>query len=525
MEILQQTINLLSEPPGSVIYHLVTLFALQVVFAISYSRWRRSPDDSQAQRLVWASAAIFAGRLVLLFVGLFNSGDPQQAAIILPPLEQAINTMTIALLVWSLIPHSRSSPRLPDIVLVIILVLTGVVYLFFAQEWSNQIDAGVNYYNSTLQATIWSVSQITILTAGLAYLLLKAGLKEVLPIIMIVVLLLATVAHLFNHNEFIPTDTNVPYLIRFGYLIVFPLWAVYAYQYTLTPLLETESTYRTSAGRFSSALEEAAQIIATRQPQRRIAKSIDMAADLMEAEFVAIGLLDQQDDRYLRFTSNLKDENSAESKFWVINLNQQTTFGLALTQGNTMELIPEGIGARQLHDFYKTVGIDPKGPLLVHPLAANGTNIGLLIVAADAEKENWSFEKKDLLPGIAKYQAQAILNSQMPSDSPVVVPPPPGPRDTTSKVPSAILLDQARLYGLRAEIEQLQTSLKQSKLETKQAEAKALAAQKQARYLAAALRIAQQTAPNSREPEESINDTVITTPKNRSPSTTEAPDT
>lgn len=524
MEFLQQTIKLLSEPPGSVIYHLVTLFALQIVFAISFSRWRRNPDDFHAQRLAWASAAIFAGRLILLFVGLINSSNPQQAASILPPLEQAINTMSIALLLWSLIPQSRRSERLPDIILVTILVLSGAMYLFFANAWQYQVNAGVTNYNSTVQAAIWTISQIIILTVGLAYVMLKTGLKEALPVIIIVVLILATVAQLFNKNEFIPTDTNIAYMIRFGYLIAFPLWAVYAYQYTLTPLLATQSTLRTSSSKFGSSLEEAAQVIATRQPQRRIVKSIEMTSDLLEAEFVALGLLDQHNPQHMLFSSNLKDEDSGELKSWMINLNRQTALNLALTQGTTMELLAEGIGARQLHDFYSTIGIDPKGPLLIHALTANETNVGLLIAAAPPDKKNWPVEKRDLMPGLANYQAQAILNSQMPSEPPVVVPPLPGPRDSTNTVPSAILLDQVQLHGLRVERDELQRNLDKAKLKTKKAEAKALAAQKQARYLAAALRAAQQSGSDTGDATESTVDTMITPSNQRSSRAAEAPE-
>lgn len=516
MDFLQQSIRLLSEPPGNVVYHLVTLFALQVVFAISFSRWRRYPEDSQAQRLTWASAAIFAGRFVLLLVGLLNNDNPQQLAAILPPLEQAINTMSIALLVWSLIPQPSDSSRLSDIILVVILVLSGVLYLFFAQEWQSQVASGVTYYNGTLQATIWAIVQILVLVAGLAYLLFQTGLQDALPIITIVVLLLTTVAHLFNQNELVASDTNIPYAVRFGYLIAFPLWAVYAYQNTLTPLLAAQSKHKSSVTRFGSSLDEAAQIISTRQLQRRIAKSIDMASDLLEAKFVAIGLVDRQTPFQLHFKSNLKDENSGSEKSWTIELNQLTAFDLALTQGNTIELLSEGLGARQLHEFYGIVGIDPQGPIMIHSLAVDERTIGLLLAAASAEQKNWTTEKRDLMPGIAKYQAQAILNSQTP-EAPIVSSPTPEPRKSTSNtVPSAILLDQVHLHSLRVENNELRTALDKSKLETKKAEAKALAAQKQARYLAAALRAAQHASFEVGDEDQSNIDTIISGPKNRS---------
>ena len=111
MDLTRQIIQIISEPPGSFIYHLVTLLALQVVFAISYSRWRRQPEDEYARNMSWAAGAIFFGRLILLLAGLYLTRDPLSAAAILPPLEQAINTASVLLLVWSLVPPLERFPR------------------------------------------------------------------------------------------------------------------------------------------------------------------------------------------------------------------------------------------------------------------------------------------------------------------------------------------------------------------------------------------------------------------------------
>jgi hypothetical protein len=67
---LSDLIELVSQPPGNVIYHLITLFALQIVFALSFSRWRRNRHDRQALRMVWAAGSIFLLRLGLLLAGL-----------------------------------------------------------------------------------------------------------------------------------------------------------------------------------------------------------------------------------------------------------------------------------------------------------------------------------------------------------------------------------------------------------------------------------------------------------------------
>jgi hypothetical protein len=90
MALLEQAIQLLSEAPGNVIYHLMTLFALQAVLAISLSQWRRDQTDRLAWRMVWGSAAILVARVAFLLVELLVQRDPLTAVSIVPPLEQAV---------------------------------------------------------------------------------------------------------------------------------------------------------------------------------------------------------------------------------------------------------------------------------------------------------------------------------------------------------------------------------------------------------------------------------------------------
>ncbi len=492
MDFLLEIIRLLSEPPGNIIYHLITLLALQVVFAMSYSRWRRDDNDLLAQRLMWASAAIFLGRVLLLLAGLFYNQEPQKAAAILPPLEQAANTATVLLLVWSLIPSPKRWPRLWDILLIVSLVLITILYLFFAQEWAEQIDSGVAYYGGTPQAIVWGIIQISVLIAGMISLLLDSGKREPLAAIILSILLFAAIINLWNYAEFIPTDTNVPYWTRFGYLLAFPLWAIFAYQHYLSPILISESAYEDSVTRFGAALDGAAEVIVTRQRERRILKSLDMATHLLDAAFVSIGVVDRRNTQRINFSSNSIDAYSSTVKQWAIDLSRHPTLNAAIHQGQTVELLATGLGARQLHEFYNAYGSDPLGPLMIHPLVKNGSNIGLLVIAAKPNQEEWAADLKSLLPGLAAFISQAITNTSVKAVQYAAVPPTPMPREANETVPSAILLDQVRLSSLQAERDELKSALEEAVARRKQAEEKALVIQKQARYLAAALRAAQQ---------------------------------
>lgn len=498
MDFTRQIIELLSEPPGSFIYHIITLFALQVVFAISYSRWRRQREDEYARNMSWAAGAIFLGRLILLIAGLSLSRNPAAAASILPPLEQAINTASILLLVWALIPSMARHPRALDILLIILLVLTGVMYLFFAQEWQNQIASGETAFHGTTQASIWTMMQIAALAIGFGYLLFYGRSLGALPPIIIGVLLVCTVIHLWNYPEFVPTDTNVAYWIRLGNLIAIPLWAVYAYTYAMTPLLESESKFQDSVEKFGGSLEQAAQVIATQQPPRRIAYSLQMANQMFDTSFSAIGLIDPEDNDIVDFHVMLPDQSPGEITNQELALSEHATLVTALGQDGSTQLLRSGLGSRQLYGFFEAVDIEPSSSLLVCPLGSNGDKIGILVLPAPGDADHWPEEAQNLVPGLAHFVTQALLNSQVqpPAEEPEPLPllPP-----ASTAVPAAIIMDRVRVQDLEQQLASLREDLSEAEKKRRHAEANAAAAQKQARYLAGALRTVQ-SFPESARP-------------------------
>ena len=496
MDITRQIIELLSEPPGSFIYHIVTLFALQVVFAISFSRWRRRPEDDYARNMSWAAAAIFAGRLILLAAGLLLGRDPAMAADYLPPLEQAVNMASIILLVWALVPPIERYPRALDITLITSLVLTGVLYLFFAQEWQRQLAAGETYYHGTTQATAWTMMQIAVLAIGLAYLLFNGRSLGALPPIILGILLLANIIHLWNYPEFVPSDTNVAYWVRLGNLIAIPLWAVYAYTYTLSPLLESESRLRDSVVKFSSSLEGAAQVIATEQPKRRLVYSLQMINKMFDTSFAAIGLLDEEDANKITFYGWLPGESPGHIKQWEMDLANHVTLSAALRQEGATRLQRDGLGSRQLYTFFEAADLQPSSSLLVHPLATNGAPVGMLVISGSGNGTHWTEEAQNLVPGLAHFIAQALINSRTPAPT-VTTELEPEIAVPVATVPAAIVMDKVRLKDLEDQLKQVREELKEAEQKRRQAEANANASQKQARYLAAALRSVQSPANNS----------------------------
>ena len=411
MAFLQQIIELLSRPPGSVIYHLLTLFALQVVLALAFSRWQRDANDEAARRMTFAAGGMLIARLLLLVVALFVDQDPARARIVLPPLEQAIDTATVVLLVWGLAAFAMDRPRLADGVLLVSLVVVAVLFLFFFQDWQSRATL-TSAYIGTVQAYIWGVLQMVVLGAGLVWLLFDPLARRTLRPIIVGVALLAHVANFFNYPEIIPSGTEVIYWLRLGYLVAFPLWAVLAYRDSMRGLLTMAEAERAQSAQLAHNLRLSTAVIAARIPEVRLDVALDMAAGLVATQFAAIGLIDEKNPQRVLF-SQTRPAASRDSAYGrQINLNDHAAFRLAYEQQRGIELLPRGVGARQVHDLSQQFNVGALGPVFVEPLVMAGHCFGFLLLAAPPTAENWTDRDRAIVPSVAAFVAQAIANSR-----------------------------------------------------------------------------------------------------------------
>ena len=411
MALLQQIIELLSRPPGSVIYHLLTLFALQVVLALAFSRWQRDANDEAARRMTFAAGGMLIARLLLLLVALFVDQNPERARVVLPPLEQAIDMATVILLVWGLVAFAMDRPRLADGVVLSGLVVVAVLFFFFFQDWQNRATL-TSAYIGTVQAYVWGVLQMAVLAAGLVWLLGDSGSRRTLRPIIVGVVLLAHVANFFNYPEIIPSGTEVIYWLRLGYLVAFPLWAVLAYRDGMRGLLTTAEAERAQSAQLARNLRLSTAVIAARIPEVRLEGALDMVTGLLATQFAAIGLIDEKNPQRVLFGQTRPAATRDAAYGRLINLNDHAAFRLAYEQQRGIELLPRGVGARQVHDLSQQFNVGALGPVFVEPLVVGNQCFGFLLLAAPANVENWTDRDRAIVPGVAAFLGQAIANSR-----------------------------------------------------------------------------------------------------------------
>ncbi len=414
MALLEQIIELLSRPPGSVIYHLLTLFALQIVLALAYSRWQRDANDESSRRMTFAAGGILIARLLLLFAGLMMDGDPTRARIVLPPMEQALDMATVILLVWGLAPFAMDRPRLADGVLLISLIVVAVMFLFFFQDWQNRVTAtGIaTPYIGTVQAYVWGILQMAILGAGLVWLVMERTSRLTMRPIIVAVALLAHIANFFNYPEIIPSGTEIVYWLRMGYLVAFPLWAVLAYRENLRDLMTAAEADRTQADLLARNLRLTTDVISARTPELRLEEALDLIAGLIPTQLATIGLIDENNPQRAIF-GQLRTRAGRDTDYSrQIKLSDHAAFRLAYEQQRGIELLPRGVGARQTHELSQQFNVGALGPVFIEPLLVGGQCLGFLMLAAPTTVQNWPERDRAIIPGVAAFVAQAVANSR-----------------------------------------------------------------------------------------------------------------
>lgn len=476
MGLLQQIGQLLSEPPGSIIYQLVTLLAIQAVFGISFSQWWRNRSDPSAMKAAIVSGALVIWRVVLLLLSLFFLNSQINALIILPPLEMAAHIVTAVLLVWAFLPASQKHPHLQNTILGISLFITGIMYISYAVQWRGMALTGVRY-SSTLQWTVWSLLLIIIYAYGTS-LVWRHGRTRITLFPYILGIMLVLVIAQFANTAIQPAAEYTPAAwIRLGYLIIFPLWAVQIYRQTVLPLLAARQINAPTVQQLANTLQSATKVITPVAPNGRLHQAVSLSEQLIDAAFVGIGLL-SHDGQQIYITSNLPQSGTNAPRAWQLKVTDWEPMTEIINYRKGMIFRPNEQHARQRYAFYETLGIGSMGSLMAFPLVERNRAIGLLFLAQSLGQSRWSERDELLAPFLADFVAQALGNSQQRQID---------IREAVTTAVSTQTTANGRLIALEEERDKLQAELETAIARSQQAEQRAASAAKRAAILAESL--------------------------------------
>ena len=162
MAILQDFAELLTAPPGSLTYHLMTLFAAQIMLGMAVGYWRRQRGEPAAFRMLITTAAITLTRIGLIVVALLQGAGIVSGDAIAPPLERFLDLAALFLVTWTFLPILQQYKRMATALMLIGLLVGGGTYVVSAFLWLRRMLEG-SFFNHYWQSSLWELLSIAIL--------------------------------------------------------------------------------------------------------------------------------------------------------------------------------------------------------------------------------------------------------------------------------------------------------------------------------------------------------------------------
>ncbi len=231
-----QILGLVAQPPGSLVYHFIVLFAVEAAFGIAVGQWMRKPDTTTA-RLTIGIGVVLLGRILLLLAALAVFIGYLPRNILLPPIERTADTLTLLALAWAF--YTMDYPRLlnrnfiPDTIAGVLagVVLAGAGGSFY--YWFTSASTGALFNGSWLDI-IWSGAQMVFAVVGVVGLLVRFRLAYDAFLKGLVLLLLGAAAAVQIID---PPLGDIALAVRIGQIIVMPMLAAVAFRHVVERLL------------------------------------------------------------------------------------------------------------------------------------------------------------------------------------------------------------------------------------------------------------------------------------------------
>ncbi len=164
---LNQIFSVLTEPAGSLIYHLILVFSIAGALQSSFVHWKSS-EFPQARRTMFGLGMLLVAQIVLFFVSALGMQGLINLPIFLPPLDRAVTLFSLVWLIWLWAFPEPSRPADAGTWLISLLVLSALGLSLAASAQSS-----FSSYNLTTSDSYWQLASIGFSLLGILILAVR----------------------------------------------------------------------------------------------------------------------------------------------------------------------------------------------------------------------------------------------------------------------------------------------------------------------------------------------------------------
>ena len=417
MAFLTQALALISESPGSLVYHLLGLFSFEAALAFAVGQHGRGRAGG-AIRLALAAGYALAVRLGLAILAGLGSAGVLQLPLLLPPLERAGLLITIMFMGWGLISKPRGTLASVVLVLGIVGVAAGLVAALPA--WQQLFASGAAYNNSPPDQ-LWQAAQMFTLSLIIIMLVALHPPEWATSVGMFAVLAAATAWQLQQSLQPQPLLAgSVPGMARLAELAALPLFALIVQRRVLQAAVREAELASSS---FMPLLQAPSTALSPRVAQAlgAMGTGTDRSATI-QAVCEAAALALQADGAVLWEAARANPGSTrCSGGFYVPKQRTIERFTVAATGvPATIEALMDGRARRlqarshapELAALSKLLGVADVRNALLAPLPGDGHMVRALMVYAPSSMQNWRDGDDELLKALAIPAAEALADSE-----------------------------------------------------------------------------------------------------------------
>src|SRR5919106_5456344 len=406
---LGQIFTLLTEPAGSLIYHLILVFSIAGALQSAFVHWRSS-EFPQVRRTLFGLGMLLVAQLGLFILSVIGSQGLINLPLVLPPLDRALIVFSLIWMIW--LWAFPEPTRAADAATWLFTLLVAAAFALSLAA----LSAGPAFtsYNLSTQDSLWQLGSIGFAVLGLFLLLIRHpngwgyGMA---------VFLLAFAGHLL-YMMVGRIEGNFPGAVRLAYMAAYPILMTLPQRFPaptnrLTTVKQQDAPvgerrrYSTDPKTFHALLALAGESSADKLSQaitRAIAQT--MLADLC----FLIYLTDNNNQMQIASGYDLIREEALEGG----SLNKTIIPMLtnALQRGRPLRL-PSSSTSTDIKGLSDLLGLNSPGHLLSVPIVTpEKDSVGGVLLLSPYSNRLWSAEDQAFLTNIAISLVPIIQRGQ-----------------------------------------------------------------------------------------------------------------
>ena len=393
--------------PEDLAYHLVTLFAIQLILFVSFGHWRRHRHEQGAARLLLTGVGFTLARVSLMVLAVLDRVGTLGSSVValLPPLERFFELATVALAAWAFLSILEKQAGLGVALLLVVLLVAGVGCAVSAYFWIRDSGQGVAY-NAHAQAMVWQIATIVLLVISVIATLVWRGADWGLAFFLFVVWLGGHVMQLVSPN----VNSDIAGWVRLASVVALPLLAALVYRRALS----ATPTADESAG------DDMLEVVGILQAVRRIEEAGDIEAALelasasiartLGTDVIAVGLPIIGPSKGVRIAGMFPPTGAKLARQDLTLLAPDHPLLASVLQTGRME---RAYGRRlesTVSGIYHTLGFQRAGPLILQPLVEGNSLMGVVVAGNPTSRRRFTAREEQILQAVAAAVTASLAN-------------------------------------------------------------------------------------------------------------------